>query len=255
VDETTFAMELAHEDKIDKTSPIPLYIQLRQVLEKQIHNQYFKQHESIPSEMELCELYAVSRTTVRQTFREMLNDGIIYRNSPRGRLLVASQRIQQKATRLQGFFTEDILNSKMEARTKVLSIKQVSKAALVSQFSAKEDELFWEASRIHFGDNEPLALQTSYIPKNLLPNLDQLDLTQSIFQHIEYLYGYKLTSAKQQISCRLPTSQEKVDLQLPPKVAVFQVNRMTFDEKGVAVEYFECILRGDRYIFSMDVMN
>jgi GntR family transcriptional regulator len=242
-----------YKDKIDKASPIPLYLQLRAILEHKINDQQFQSHESVPSEMELCDLYSVSRTTVRQTLREMLNDGIIYRKSPRGRLLVASPRIQQKAARLQGFFTEDILSAGMEALTKVLSIKEVTKPSLGAQFAADESDLFWETSRIHLGNNEPLVLQTSYIPKKLLPNLDQIDLTKSIFQHIESLYGYKLTSAKQQISCRLPTNHEKVQLQLPPKVCVFQVHRMTYDEQGVAVEYFECILRGDRYIFSMEL--
>jgi len=247
------AAEQVNDQGIDKSSPVPLYLQLRQILEKKISDGYFKSDENFLSELELCDLYEVSRTTVRQTLREMLNDEVLYRRDPRGRLLVTSPKVQQVPTRLQGFFTEDVLHSGLQPCTKVLSISEITRPALAASLGLKEGEPIFAISRIHEGDGEPLALQTSYIPKKILPNMHQLDLSNSIFSHIEQWYGHKIVSAKQHISVRLPDGREKGYLQIPPKVCIFQVNRITYADNGVAVEYFECMLRGDRYTFSMDL--
>lgn len=247
--------EKINDFSVDKSSPIPLYLQLRYVLEKKINDGHFKVDDNFLSELELCEMYSVSRTTVRQTLREMLNDGVIYRKYSRGRLLVSPSKILQKPTRLEGFFSEDVLHSGLQPLSKVLSINEILNPEIALYLGLKEDELLFNISRIHEGNGEPLVLQTSYISTKILPDLDSLDLSKSIFSHIEKIYGHKLTSAKQSISVRLPTSQEKIHLQIPPKVCVFQVNRITYADNGVAVEYFECILRGDRYTFSMDLSN
>lgn len=241
--------------EIDKSSPIPLHLQLRNALEKKINEGHFSRNDSFLSELEICETYFVSRTPVRQTLREMINDGLLYRKVPRGRLLVAPIKVQQKATRLEGFFTEDVLHSGLQPKTKVISTSEIIKPSIALNLGIKEDEPIICITRLHEGNEEPLVLQTSYIPKKMLPNIYELDFTRSIFSLIEHHFGHKLVSAKQQISVRLPTSHEKMQLQLPSKVCIFQVNRITYANNGLPVEYFECILRGDRYNFSMDLTN
>ncbi len=52
---------------IDKSSPVPYYYQLRQILEAEIASGRIGVGDRLPSEAELCESYGVSRTVVRQT--------------------------------------------------------------------------------------------------------------------------------------------------------------------------------------------
>jgi GntR family transcriptional regulator len=239
--------------QIDKTSPIPLYHQLRTILEKQIQEGKFQLEQDFPSELELCELYSVSRTTVRQTFRELLSDGILYRKHPRGRLLLVPVKVSQNLTRLQGFFTKDALNAGIEPETTVLSIGEVKRADIHAELGLQDNERVYCIQRLFCGGGEPLVSQISYIPEKVLPNLQQLDLTKSLFSFIEHEQGQPIVKAKQKIETRLPSRKEKELLQLSPKETIFQVNRTSFTENGAAVEYFECILRGNRYQFVMDL--
>jgi GntR family transcriptional regulator len=58
---------------------IPYYIQLRDLLKEQIYQKKWQPGDQIPGEQELCELYGVSRTVVRQALSELEAEGAIKR--------------------------------------------------------------------------------------------------------------------------------------------------------------------------------
>ena len=62
---------------IDKGSKIPLYLQLMDILIDKI-NKGLKENDRLLSEREICDIYDVSRTTVRQALDELERDGYIY---------------------------------------------------------------------------------------------------------------------------------------------------------------------------------
>ena len=55
------------EDKrLDKDVPIPLYFQLEKLILEEIDNGNYPVGSMIPTEMELSQMFGISRTTVRQ---------------------------------------------------------------------------------------------------------------------------------------------------------------------------------------------
>lgn len=63
---------------LDTYEKRPLYLQLTDALLKQIVDVY-QADDKLPTEMELCDEYAVSRTTVRLAMSELERRGSIYR--------------------------------------------------------------------------------------------------------------------------------------------------------------------------------
>ena len=63
---------------IDKSLPLPLYYQLKQIIINSIDDNIYKEDEAIPTERELIEKYNVSRTTVRQALNELCTEGYLY---------------------------------------------------------------------------------------------------------------------------------------------------------------------------------
>lgn len=57
---------------IDKTSPVPMYYQLKEMLENLIKSGELKPGDRIYSENELCEMYDVSRITAKRALDEMV---------------------------------------------------------------------------------------------------------------------------------------------------------------------------------------
>lgn len=71
-------------DRIDKGSSVPLYKQLKKIIEDQIKSGEKKEGDGIPSEKKFCELYNISQITVRKAIFELVNDGVLYRIPGKG---------------------------------------------------------------------------------------------------------------------------------------------------------------------------
>lgn len=70
--------------KINKNMPIPIYYQLKEFIKERIEKGDFKPGDRIPTEQELCEMFDISRTPVRQALTELTYEGILYRRPGRG---------------------------------------------------------------------------------------------------------------------------------------------------------------------------
>lgn len=238
---------------LDKSSPIPFYHQLRQELEAMIRRGDYQPDQELPTEEELAQLFEVSRITVRQAVAEMLEDGLLYRKRPRGRLHVTATRVHQRLTRLRGFFTEDMLTSGLNPRTVVLSVQTVSGKQVAAPLGLTSDAPILRIERLFEGDGEPMTLQTSYIPKAVCPDLEKKDLSLSLFQYIEEMYQQPIVRAIQRIRVREATRHEAQSLNIGIHSSIIQVDRTSYVSDGTAVEFYVCILRSDRYDFLMEL--
>ncbi len=70
--------------EIDKSVPIPLYYQLKQIIMKKIETGEYKPNDRLPTEHELCSMLGMSRTPVRQALTELTHEGILYRRPGQG---------------------------------------------------------------------------------------------------------------------------------------------------------------------------
>ena len=104
---------------IDKNSPIPVYYQLKNDFIKKIANGIWKVGECISSERELCEIYGVSRMTIRQAIGELVQEGILTRKKGKG-TFVCEQKVNQKDMMS---FTEMIKQSGRVLQTKVVEFE------------------------------------------------------------------------------------------------------------------------------------
>lgn len=78
---------------IDHTSPVPLYYQLRLLLEEEIATGKLRPGDQIPTEAELCLRYNISRTPVRQALLELTREGVLVRTVGRGTFVAAREAL------------------------------------------------------------------------------------------------------------------------------------------------------------------
>jgi len=69
---------------IDRDSPVPIYHQLKSLILEQIESGLWRSGDRIPTEQELCRLYAISRAPVRQALSELAREGVLTRSPGRG---------------------------------------------------------------------------------------------------------------------------------------------------------------------------
>lgn len=87
---------------IDRDSPIPIYYQLKLHFKQQIERGELIPGDRLPTEMDLCEQFQISRAPVRQALTELAREGLIYRRPG------------------QGSFISSIAPASLERKTKVV---------------------------------------------------------------------------------------------------------------------------------------
>lgn len=80
---------------LDRSSPLPLYFQLKEALRKEINAGRFNSNAAIPSEPEFVIHLHVSRATVRQAITELVHEGLLYREHGKGTFVREQQSLMQ----------------------------------------------------------------------------------------------------------------------------------------------------------------
>ena len=236
---------------IDKTSPIPYYHQLADLLRHEIGERESQgEVYQLPSENELAERHGITRATVRHALDVLEREGWIFREKGKGSF-AAVRRVEQELTQLVST-TEDMRRRDWPLITKVVSVEQVLAAPYVAHaLELPVGTPVYQLCRLRIVDGEPLSLQTAYLPAELCPNLDEADLTSSLYRLLETRYGLRLWTGKEILRARCPTPYEAELLQVQEAMPVMYMERVTYAVHGAAVEYLEAVWRGDRYDFKV----
>ena len=177
---------------IDKNSPIPVYYQLKNDLIKKIVSGVWKTGECISSERELCEVYEVSRMTIRQAIGELVQEGILVRKKGKG-TFVCEQKINQKDMMS---FTEMIKQSGRNLKTNVVDFKIIDTPDYIQDIFVL-DKLY-KITRQRVVDGEPIALEIVYIPVDYCGSINEEMLEGSLYKILEG-FGYVISNSNSSI--------------------------------------------------------
>ena len=108
--------------KLDKTTPVPLYFQLKELIMAEIKNGTYPKDSVIPTEKELSEMFDISRTTVRQAIAELVQEGWLYRVKSKG-TFVSQPKINQDFIQKLESYNDQIRRTGRTPRTEVLDFK------------------------------------------------------------------------------------------------------------------------------------
>jgi GntR family transcriptional regulator len=87
---------------LNHNSPIPIYVQLKDILYREITDGKYKPGDKLPSELDLCNIYGVSRITVRQAINLLIQKDMVYSVHGKGSF-VKTPSIRQDLDRIIRF--------------------------------------------------------------------------------------------------------------------------------------------------------
>jgi len=232
--------------RINKHSPIPLYLQLVQDITEQIRLGQLQPGDRIPSERELTQNARVSRTTARIAIEELVASGLVYREQGRG-TFVAEPRMRN----LMGFvsFSEDIIARGMKPRSVLLKQQVVAASEkIAANLRIEVGEPVLNLVRIRLADDEPLAMQDSYLPARLVPGLDTFDLAdKSLFSTLRIEYGIYPAWTEAEVEAIAATSQLADYLQISEGLPVLLVRGLSYTESFEIVESVKTYYRSQGF--------
>lgn len=237
---------------IDKNSPVPIYHQLEEQIKVMIENNELKPGDLLPSEREFSEKHQISRMTVRQAINNLVQNGLLYRVQGRG-TFIAEKKFEQPLRGLTSF-SEDMQRRGMTPSSQLLNFKIIPATSPIAfDLQIKEYEPVYEIKRIRLADNDPMALETTYIPANLVIGLTEEILNQSLYQFIEQKMNLTITYATQAIEASIADGKEAEYLKIKKGAPTLYIHRTTMLENGTPVETVKSVYRADRYKFMIDM--
>ena len=231
---------------IDKSSPIPVYYQLKNDLTSKIAQGVWKPGECIASERELCEIYGVSRMTIRQAVGELVQEGILLRIKGKG-TFVCEQKLKQQDMMS---FTEIIKQTGNELVTEVLEFSTIeTPEGFEDIFSL--DKLY-KIKRKRMVDNECIALETVYIPVDYCGYINKEMLNGSLFKILEG-FGYIVDYSKSSISAIILNQELREIFDVDKEVPMLKIISKTYDNKDKMIFLEEAIYRSDKYLLEVNI--
>lgn len=238
--------------EVDKTNKIPLYLQMMNKLIKQIEEKVYEEHEKLPSEREFCELYGLSRITVRQALQELTLEGYIYKEHGKG-TFVAPKSYNQKLVKLYSF-TEEMKKLGKTPRTKVMSFqKMIVDERLATKMKLQPRAEVYQIVRLRMADDEVLLYETSYVPQAIFPHLTETDLIERPMYDIFYEdYQVGVTKAIERFSATNVRDTEADFLEMHPSQPAMLIKRYAYNDETL-IEYTISVARGDKFDYTVEL--
>lgn len=221
--------------------------------------------EKLPSESVLVEHYGVARMTVRQAVQELRAEGLVVAEHGRGVFVrqtvpfrrVASDRFARRH-REQGkaAFTAEMEKSGAQASVDRIEVGEAEAPAYVCErLRLAEMSQVIVRSRRYLADGIPVETAISYIPCDIgrgTPIAETDTGPGGIYARIEDA-GHRLAPFIEEVTVRMPTPQEREDLQLGTSQPVMRVVRTAYDTTGRAVEVCDTIKVGSAFVLEYEV--
>ncbi len=237
---------MAHTFTLDRNSPVPLYFQLSQELERSIREGDVKPGEHIETEVELAARLGLSRPTVRQAIQDLVNRGLLVRRRGVGTQVVNSHL--KRSVELTSLF-EDLNQADHKPSTTVLSLSiKPADAKLAEQLRIDIDDPVLHLRRLRLMDGEPLAIMRNWVPAELFSaTKEQLEATG--------LYGLmreqslQARVANQRIGAAVAGAADARLLNIKAGAPLLIMERSAFDDSGRVIESSYHKYRADSYSF------
>ncbi len=241
---------------LDKAVPIPLYYQLKNIIQTEIESGAYAPDDAIPTEEELITQFGVSRTTVRQAISELVQEGKLYRIKSKGTFVTRKKINQDFFVRLESF-NDQISKQNKTPKTEVISMTTVTPLPQVKEaLGLADDEPAIFLHRKRFADNSPIVEVRTYLPYNHCSYIMDHDFTsESLYKVLEaHDPSDKIHHVRRVIESIKASAQNAKCLEIKPGDPVLFFTSTGFTEENIPLEYTLAFYRGDCNKFELTVM-
>ena len=228
----------------------PKYVQVEEVLKLNILSGEWAEGEKIPTESELCEMFDVSRITVRKALEELQGEGYLQRQQGKG-TFVAKGQMEQRLSKFYSF-SDELKKRGMTEYAAVIKLTVVeADDHVASRLQIEPGDPVWRVYRQRCTNDGPYAVETSYIPVAMIPEMTKEQINENGLYRTMASLGIKVDSANENFKAVNVTKEQARLLAVREDVAAIRLRRIAYSAMR-PVEYCTCIVRGDFFSYSVE---
>ena len=237
---------------INRDSAVPLYHQLADILEQDILSKKYADGQRLPSEIQLCEKYGVSRITVRQALSNLESKGLLYSVHGKG-TYVHHEQISQGLSCITSF--EKTLAEK--GLTGHTEVEQYSKSHMPGNVRQHfNSDNIHKLCLVGYANGLPLVYYSSYLKsylaEKMYPVAKRWEAEKKAFSTWDMYkeLGMRYLHVEQKFTADIVDTHLSKILGLSKGDPVIKMETFIY-EKNILVEYKVAAYRADKYSFTI----
>ncbi len=240
---------------INSDSFTPLYEQVRLKLMEQITRGVWDDGKPLPSELQLAEMYGVSRMTVRQAVSEIVRNGYLYRKQGKGTFIK-----NRDAYYLLGGahnFQKNAQAMGKEARTEVIANAWlVADGPVAERLNIPVGDGYLFIKLLRYLDDEVVGWQTIHVCSEIgkLVDVDLLAEKHN-FNPLLRVKGREVGKSHVVQGARLAGEDDIQLLDCAPNSPILYSNYTEYGAEGKIYSYSEVAFRADRFRWVFKVIG
>lgn len=236
----------------NRTSTRPIYRQMAEQIAEEIEAGILPADARISSERELAERYGISRMTARAAINILVQRGLIVRRN-RSRAYVAQPKFRFDLSSSGGLH-EQLHKAGVKPGAKLIVAEKLPFDALdpkiAQALELDEQDDAYHIMRLRTANDEPIALEDSYFPARLFPDLLDFNLTDSIYGILRKYFSVTPASSVQELEISLLDAEWAEIMSVAVDLPTLEIWRQAFTANNTPFEYAHDIYRGDRILFT-----
>jgi GntR family transcriptional regulator len=233
---------------IARESPEPYYQQLARIIERDMRDGRYAVGERIPTETELCRIYDLSRSTVRETLRALEQQGLVKMIPRRGAFVSDKQAESWTLQVTQGFLETHSHSSSRSVVTRVLRwgvepLPDLASRALALPSGASG----FYIERIRSMDGAPALHSINWMPEDVGGNLigkRVLEGEQSLNETLAQA-GFTIHAARREVAAVAAPREIARHLDLKDGSPVLRIDSVSRNAAGRAFDFYRSYVRSD----------
>ena len=236
---------------VDRTSPIPLYHQLKQIFADKIDGAEWQVGDLIPSELELQEAYGLSRTTVRLALGELVTEGRLVRQRGRGTFVAAPKLTHDPASGKS--LSEYLLKKGNQPSWKVLSRDWAFPSDVVRErLLLAEGVGVYRVELLFLTDNTPIGHHTVFVPQHVTSEIDHATFDDNAWlAFLRNLPTQDGNYTRRTIEAVNLTTDIAALLGIDPRDPVLSIEALTLNSAETPVLLIQAYFNGQRFKYQL----
>jgi DNA-binding GntR family transcriptional regulator len=232
---------------------LPLYEQTRQNIYQMIQNR-LSPGDLLPTQEELSRQLGTSLITIKRALNELAKDQVV--ESIRGRgTVVRGTNITDSRQGISSW-TDSVVGLGERPQTGWTTLERhVPEAFIRRLLNLKARQPVVTVNRLRLVDDKPICLMKNCLPAARVPGLEEQGLShESLYHCLEKRFGLRFHKASETVRARKSSAQERKHLSKDATI-VLEIERVTEDENGQALEWAQVVAHADRYTYQMQLIN
>lgn len=189
-------LPLRQMNALARAKPLPIYLQISELLTRQIRAGHWRAGERLPTEAELAESLGVAVGTLRKSLAVLQEQQILERIQGSGTYV----RSNQKGKSIYEFFRLELREGPGLPTAKILSLALVARPPEVPMLGASAHPEAWRVRRLRFLNSTPVALEEIWFDARHHDKLKAKNLGDSMYLFYQTAFNVWISRVEDHIS-------------------------------------------------------